>query len=126
METTTVETLNPQQSEIVKHNQGPALVIAGAGSGKTRVITFRVAKLVENGVAPNSILMMKFTNKAAKEMAERVAKTLGDKDVAKGIIHGTFHSVANKFLRRHAPMIGYERNFSILDDSYSQSLILRP
>jgi len=78
-----MEGLNPQQQQIVQHRLGPALVIAGAGSGKTRVITYRVAELIQSGIAPSSIMMLTFTNKAASEMADRVAKVTGDQDVKK-------------------------------------------
>ena len=114
--------LNPQQQQIVEHLDGPALVIAGAGSGKTRVITHRVAHLIAQGVPPATILMVTFTNKAAEEMALRVGSLLGD---GKGgrVISGTFHSVANRFLRRYAALIGYGNNFTILDDADSRDLI---
>ncbi len=118
-----METLNPQQQEIVQHHTGPALVIAGAGSGKTRVITHRVAHLIQSGVDPSSIMMLTFTNKAAKEMADRVGQTVQVKNVQKAIIHGTFHSVANRFLRRYAALIRYENNFTILDDSDDRDLL---
>ena len=107
-----METLNPQQQKIVKHKEGPALVIAGAGSGKTRVITYRVSELIRSGIAPSAIMLLTFTNKAAAEMAERVGKTLDQQDAQKAIIHGTFHSLANRFLRRYASILRYENNFS--------------
>ncbi len=112
--------LNPQQQQVVLHRKQPALVIAGAGSGKTRVITHRVAQLVKSGVPPSSIMMLTFTNKAANEMAERVMRELKQPCA---IVHGTFHSVANRFLRRHASKIGYESNFTILDTSDESALI---
>ena len=112
--------LNPQQQQAVLHQKLPALVIAGAGSGKTRVITHRVAQLVKSGVSPSSIMMLTFTNKAANEMAERVMKELKQPCA---IVHGTFHSVANRFLRRHASKIGYDSSFTILDTSDESSLI---
>ena len=116
-------TLNPDQEAIVSHLEGPALVIAGAGSGKTRVITQRVARLIETGVPPAAILMVTFTNKAAEEMRGRVEALLGGKANAKGLLAGTFHSVANRFLRRYGTLIGYPNNFSILDDTDSRDLI---
>ena len=115
--------LNAEQQRIVEHLEGPALVIAGAGSGKTRVITHRVAHLVQQGVPPSAILMVTFTNKAAEEMLHRVEGLLGQHALSDRILSGTFHSVANRFLRRYAPLIGYQNNFSILDDSDSRDLI---
>ncbi|MBI3993644.1 MAG: ATP-dependent helicase [Candidatus Lambdaproteobacteria bacterium] len=114
--------LNPQQQQIVEHLDGPALVIAGAGSGKTRVITHRVAHLIAKGVPPGTILMVTFTNKAADEMSQRVGTLLGD-DKGGRVISGTFHSVANRFLRRYAALVGYGNNFTILDDADSRDLI---
>ena len=115
--------LNPEQERIVAHLEGPALVIAGAGSGKTRVITQRVARLIETGVPAAAILMVTFTNKAAEEMRNRVESLLGGKANAKGLMAGTFHSMANRFLRRYASLIGYANNFTILDDTDSRDLI---
>ena len=116
--------LNPQQQSIIEHHGGAALVIAGAGSGKTRVITHRVAKLIEKGVAPHQIMMVTFTNKAAKEMLTRVEQTIGGESTQpRKIIHGTFHSIANRFLRRYAQQIEYRANFSILDSSDAKELI---
>jgi DNA helicase-2/ATP-dependent DNA helicase PcrA len=115
--------LNAQQERIVAHLEGPALVIAGAGSGKTRVITHRVARLIETGVPPGAILMVTFTNKAAEEMRLRVEALLGGRDRTKGLVAGTFHSVANRFLRRYGTLVGYQPNFTILDDTDSRDLI---
>ncbi len=115
--------LNPDQERIVAHLEGPALVIAGAGSGKTRVIAHRVARLIETGVPPETIFMVTFTNKAAEEMQLRVDALLGIKARSKGLVAGTFHSVANRFLRRYGNLIGYERNFTILDETDSRDLI---
>jgi len=92
--------LNPQQHQAVTAAPGPALVIAGAGSGKTRTLTYRVAYLVENGVSPSSILLLTFTNKAAREMLERVT-ALVPHDLA-GLWGGTFHSIGNRILRSHS------------------------
>ncbi|MBI5684167.1 MAG: ATP-dependent helicase [Verrucomicrobia bacterium] len=105
--------LNPQQLAAVQAPPGPALVIAGAGSGKTRTLTYRVAWLIEHGVPPDRILLMTFTNKAAREMLHRVETLLGG-DVA-GLWGGTFHHVGNRVLRRHATLLGYRNDFSILD-----------
>ncbi len=118
-----MEVLNSAQQSIVSHQRGPALVIAGAGSGKTRVITYRVAELIRSGIDPSTIMLLTFTNKAAKEMANRVAKATGQEKIANAMIHGTFHSVANRFLRRHAKLLLYENNFSILDSSDSRDLL---
>ena len=113
--------LNPSQQAAVKQTQGPVMIVAGAGSGKTRVITCRVAYLVENGVDPFNILVLTFTNKAAKEMRERITKVVGAE--AKNIWMGTFHSVFAKILRVEATKIGYPSNFTIYDTDDSKSLI---
>ncbi len=118
-----IESLNPEQKKIVEHKEGPALVIAGAGSGKTRVITHRVAKLIHDGVPASSILLLTFTNKAAREMAHRTAQAMNINHDQQKIIHGTFHSVGSRFLRRHAKLLRYENNFSILDVSDSRDLL---
>ena len=97
--------LNPQQHRAVTAAPGPALVIAGAGSGKTRTLTYRVAYLVENGVSPSSILLLTFTNKAAREMLERVT-ALVPHDLA-GLWSGTFHSIGNRILRAHSQEAGF-------------------
>lgn len=102
-------------------NSGPMLVIAGAGSGKTRTLTYRVAWLVEHGVSPERILLLTFTNKAAKEMLRRVEGLLPT-DVS-AIWGGTFHSVANRILRRHAPVLGYGRDFTIFDREDSKAML---
>ena len=115
--------LNPEQQRIVEHLDGPALVIAGAGSGKTRVITHRAAHLIQAGVPASSLMMVTFTNKAAEEMLSRVAGQVSQPGAAEGIVSGTFHSVANRFLRRYAPLVGYSNNFTILDDQDSRDLI---
>src|ERR687883_1142115 len=101
---------------VIKRPAGSALVIAGAGSGKTRAITYRVAYLVEHGVAPARVMLATFTNRAAREMLRRVEQlTGGSSDVARRVWGGTFHRIANLVLRRHAESIGYTSNFSILD-----------
>ena len=117
------ESLNKAQKKIVDHKNGPALVIAGAGSGKTRVITHRVAHLIHSGIPASSILLLTFTNKAADEMTQRVGKAINNTTDQNKIIHGTFHSVGNRFLRHHAKLLGYKNNFSILDTSDSKDMI---
>ncbi len=105
--------LNPQQCEAVTAGPGPALIIAGAGSGKTRTLTYRVAYLIENAVEPSRILLLTFTNKAAREMLERVANLITS-DIS-GLWGGTFHSVGNRILRRHPEAAGFAQGFSIMD-----------
>ena len=123
MSTWSIASLNPVQRKIVEHKTGPALVIAGAGSGKTRVITHRVAQLIHSGIPASSILLLTFTNKAANEMAQRVGRALKNSTEQQKIIHGTFHSVGSRFLRRNAKLLNYNNNFSILDSSDSRDLI---
>ncbi len=113
--------LNPEQHEAVMAGEGPILVIAGAGSGKTRTVTYRVARLMESGINPSKILLVTFTNKAAKEMLHR-AELLIKTDIRK-IWGGTFHHIGNLILRRHAEAIGYKPNFSILDSEDSKDII---
>ncbi|MBI5199025.1 MAG: ATP-dependent helicase, partial [Nitrospirae bacterium] len=113
--------LNPEQYEAVMAGEGTILVIAGAGSGKTRTVTYRVARLVESGINPSRILLVTFTNKAAKEMLHR-AEILIKTDI-KRIWGGTFHHIGNLILRRHAETLGYKPNFSILDREDSKDLI---
>ena len=115
--------LNPDQQRIIEHREGPALVIAGAGSGKTRVVTQRVAHLIRSGVPASSILLLTFTNKAAREMALRAARQQGVEPDQQKILNGTFHSMASRFLRRSAKLLHYENQFSILDASDSRDLI---
>ncbi len=117
-----LETLNPPQLEAVINNQGPCMLIAGAGSGKTRVLTYRIAHLIQSqGVDPFNIMALTFTNKAAKEMRERIEKVVG-KD-ARNLWMGTFHSVFARILRAEAHHIGYPNNFTIYDTDDSKSLI---
>src|SRR5215472_17340535 len=104
--------LNEQQLAAVTAPPGPSLVIAGAGSGKTRTLTYRVAYLLEQGIPPDRILLLTFTNKAAKEMMRRVADLLGQE--LPELWGGTFHSIGNRILGRHAALLGYQANFSIL------------
>src|SRR5712691_12227676 len=107
------EELNPEQLEVVHAGEGPLLVIAGAGSGKTRALTYRVSRLIEDGVDPSEILLLTFTNKASREMLSRVEQLVTID--TRRIWGGTFHSVGNRLLRRYADAIGYRSNFSILD-----------
>jgi DNA helicase-2/ATP-dependent DNA helicase PcrA len=113
--------LNEQQFAAVTAAPGPLLVIAGAGSGKTRTLTYRVAYLLENGIDPRNILLLTFTNKAARQMLERVAKLLPFD--ASGIWGGTFHSIGNRMLRRHGSAIGYPSGFTIMDREDQKDLI---
>jgi len=113
--------LNPEQLRVVREGDGPCLVLAGAGSGKTRTIVYRVAHLLERGALPQEILLLTFTNKAAKEMLSRVADLLGA--APKGLWGGTFHGVANRILRHYAEKLGFSANFTILDADDSRSLI---
>jgi DNA helicase-2/ATP-dependent DNA helicase PcrA len=115
------EVLNPAQLEAVTHESGPLLVIAGAGSGKTRTLTYRVARLVENGTAPQSILLLSFTRKASQEMLKRAAQLLDQR--CRQVSGGTFHSFANAVLRRYCRSIGFENGFTIIDRSDSEDLI---
>ena len=113
--------LNEPQRKAVMHGEGPLMIIAGAGSGKTRVLTYRIAYLIENGVDPFRILSLTFTNKAAGEMRERIEKVIGTE--AKNIWMGTFHSVFAKILRIEGHALGYTPNFSIYDTDDSKSLL---
>jgi DNA helicase-2/ATP-dependent DNA helicase PcrA len=113
--------LNPEQFEVVTTGDGPCLVLAGAGSGKTRTITYRVAYLIESGVAPENILLVTFTNKAAREMLSRVEGLLGS--FPKGLWGGTFHSIGNRILRMYAPLVNRTSNFNILDEEDARDLI---
>ena len=113
--------LNPQQLAAVTAAPGPSLVIAGAGAGKTRTLTYRVAFLLEQGVPADRLLLLTFTNKAAKEMMRRVAELLGS-DLS-SLWGGTFHAVGNRILRRHADLLGFSRDFTILDREDAKDLI---
>ena len=108
--------LNPQQLTGVLETKHPLLVIAGAGSGKTRVITYKVSWLIENGINPSQILLLTFTRKAANEMLDRVEKLLGDKSVG-NVLGGTFHSFSNMVLRQYGNLLGTPTNFTIIDDA---------
>lgn len=114
--------LNDSQREAVEYIDGPSLVIAGAGSGKTRVLTYKIAYLLHRGVRPYNILALTFTNKAATEMKARIGKLVGERD-ALALRMGTFHSVFSRILRVEAAHIGYNSNFTIYDESDSRSLI---
>jgi len=113
--------LNEQQLAAVTAKPGPQLIIAGAGSGKTRTLTYRVAYLLENGIDPRNILLLTFTNKAARQMLDRVANLLPID--ASGIWGGTFHSVGNRILRRHGSALGYNSGFTIMDREDQKDLI---
>ena len=113
--------LNDQQYEVVMAGAGPILVIAGAGSGKTHTIVYRLARLVDEGIAPSSILLATFTNKAAKEMLLRASSVI--KGDLRSVFGGTFHHIGNLILRQYAHLIGFDRNFSIMDREDSSDLI---
>jgi DNA helicase-2/ATP-dependent DNA helicase PcrA len=113
--------LNQEQLGVVTCDNGPILVIAGAGSGKTRVVTYRVAYLLEKGVSPNGILLLTFTNKAAREMLHRVEHLM--KMDTRYIWGGTFHHIGNMILRQHGEMVGFKKNFTILDNEDAKDLI---
>src|SRR5476649_1922651 len=115
------EALNPQQCEAVTAPPGPSLVIAGAGSGKTRTLTYRVSYLLENGVQPQQILLLTFTNKAAREMLDRVMNLLPE--ATQGIWGGTFHSIGHRILRRYAVDAGFRVGFNIMDREDQEDLL---
>ena len=119
--------LNPEQREAVQHTSGPLLVLAGAGSGKTRMLTHRIAHLIESGAArPFEILAVTFTNKAAREMRERVERLIGSEAGGhRGVWVSTFHSTCVRILRRDGSQLGYEPNFAIYDQDDSLALVKR-
>lgn len=117
-----LQELNESQRQAVEYIDGASLVIAGAGSGKTRVLTYKIAYLLKKGLAPSSILALTFTNKAAREMKSRIAELVGER-TARYLWMGTFHSVFSRILRAEADKLGYSRNFSIYDSADSNSLI---
>ena len=117
-----LQQLNESQREAVLYNDGPSLVIAGAGSGKTRVLTYKIAYLLKNGISPYTILALTFTNKAAREMKSRIAKIV-DEDTARRLWMGTFHSIFSRILRREAAVFGYRSDFTIYDAQDSKNLI---
>lgn len=114
--------LNESQRKAVLYNEGPSLIIAGAGSGKTRVLTYKIAYLLEQGMLPYSILSLTFTNKAAREMKERISKVVGQQ-TAQRLWMGTFHSVFSRILRQNADLLGFKSNFTIYDSADSKNLI---
>ncbi len=114
--------LNESQRAAVLYNDGPSLIIAGAGSGKTRVLTYKIAYLLKNGISPYNILALTFTNKAAREMKDRIARIMGE-DIAWRLWMGTFHSIFSKILRREAEKIGFKSNFTVYDSQDSKNLI---
>ena len=114
--------LNENQLEAVLHKDGPLMVIAGAGSGKTRVLTYRIANLMQQGVDAFSILALTFTNKASREMKARIAELVGEGE-AKNLWMGTFHSVFARILRQEADKLGFPRDFTIYDTQDSNRLI---
>ena len=114
--------LNDAQRQAVINTEGPSLIIAGAGAGKTRVLTYRIAHLLGNGVQPGKILALTFTNKAAKEMKERIAKLVSPEST-RYIWMGTFHSIFAKILRMEGDKLGYKSNYTIYDSSDAKSLI---
>lgn len=117
-----LDLLNPQQREAVLYKDGPSLVIAGAGSGKTRVLTYKIVDLLNNGYEPYRIMALTFTNKAAREMKERIASTIGEK-LASKLWMGTFHSIFLRLLRSHAELIGFKNGFTIYDTADTKSLL---
>ncbi|MEZ4915566.1 MAG: UvrD-helicase domain-containing protein [Chitinophagales bacterium] len=116
-----LEELNAPQREAVSYTDGPMLIVAGPGSGKTRVLTYRIAYLIEMGVDSFNILALTFTNKAAAEMRQRIEKIAGTE--ARNLYMGTFHSVFARILRREANKLGYPQNFTIYDTADSKSVI---
>ena len=122
IETTYLKQLNEAQLKPVLHKDGPLMVIAGAGSGKTRVLTYRIAYLMEQGVDSFSILALTFTNKAAREMKHRIGQLVGESE-AKNLWMGTFHSVFARLLRSEADKLGFPSNFTIYDTQDSDRLI---
>lgn len=122
MSTDYINELNESQAAAVMYNEGPSLVIAGAGSGKTRVLTYKIAYLLEHGYEPWNILALTFTNKAAKEMKERIGKKVGEQR-ARRLWMGTFHSIFSRILRAEASYLGFTSQFTIYDTSDSKSLI---
>ena len=117
-----LDELNPQQKEAVIYMDGPSLVIAGAGSGKTKVLTYKIVHLLRHGFEPYRILALTFTNKAAREMKERIKTEVGEK-IASKLMMGTFHSIFLSILRKHVDKIGYKNGFTIYDTADSKSLV---
>ncbi len=117
-----LQQLNPEQQKAATHIKGPLMVIAGAGSGKTRVLTYRIVHLLKQGISPFNILSLTFTNKASKEMRSRIEKIVGE-SVARNLWMGTFHSVFSKILRFESEKLNYPPNFTIYDTDDSKSLV---
>jgi len=113
--------LNPAQLEAVTHRDGPLLVVAGAGSGKTRTLIYRVARLIEGRIPPQAILLLTFTRRAAQEMLRRAEQLVGES--SRAVAGGTFHSFANTVLRRYGSALGVQPNFTILDRSDMEDVI---
>ena len=114
--------LNPEQEKAVKHINGPSIVIAGAGSGKTRVLTYRIIHLLKNNINPFNILSLTFTNKASKEMKKRINDVLGENS-SENLWMGTFHSIFSRILRYEAEHLNYSSNYTIYDTEDSKSLL---
>lgn len=119
----TLKRLNPAQKEAVENYEGPMLVIAGAGSGKTSVLTCRIALMIENGITPDKILALTFTKKAAKEMTERIISLVGDN--GKNVMMGTFHSIFARLIRPYAHLLGFGYNFTILDEEDAKTVLTK-
>lgn len=117
-----LDELNGIQREAVCYNDGPSLVVAGAGSGKTRVLTYKIAQLIDQGLRPSSILALTFTNKAAREMKDRIGRLVGE-DSAKRLWMGTFHSIFSRILRKEAEHLGFSSDFTIYDSTDSHNLV---
>jgi len=117
-----LQQLNENQRNAVLYNEGPSLVIAGAGSGKTRVLTYKIAYLLKNGISPYNVLALTFTNKAAREMKLRIAQ-ITDEDIARRLWMGTFHSIFSRILRRESEKLGFRSDFTIYDSQDSRNLI---
>ncbi len=118
------EVLNPAQYDAVTHRDGPLLVVAGAGSGKTRTLIYRVARLIESGVPPGAILLLTFTRRASQEMLRRAEGLVGDR--SRAVAGGTFHSFANNVLRKWGEPLGLKPNFTILDRADMEDVINLP
>ena len=116
-----INDLNEPQKKAVLHTEGPLMVIAGAGSGKTRVLTYRLANLIRNNIDPFNILALTFTNKAAKEMRDRISELIGN--AAQNLWMGTFHSIFSKILRFESDKLNYPQNFTIYDSADCKNLI---
>ena len=117
-----LDQLNASQREAVTYTEGPSLIVAGAGSGKTRVLTYRIAYLLQQGVPAGRIMALTFTNKAAREMKERIMRLVDARD-ARYLVMGTFHSVCTRLIRPYADRLGYTHDFSIYDTPDSKSVI---